>query len=217
VTYDRRGHGRTADPGHGYDLDILADDLGQVIETLHLKDVVLVGYSMGAAEAVRYMTRHGQGRVAKMLYLSPVTPCQARAADNPDGIDPASFAAARQVMAKDFPAALEAGFPGFMDKGCSEPMKAWVKGLMLQNSLNAMIACQAAWTGVDLRAEMKHLTRPSLVIQGDADKSAPIGLTGRRTAELLGCEIKVYPGSPHGIPFTDTDRLNADIVGFAKA
>lgn len=216
ITYDRRGHGRTADPGRGYDIDTLADDLAAVMDGLDLKDAVLVGYSMGAVEAVRYLSRHGQGRVAKMLFLAPVTPCLAKKADNPEGLDPAAAARSRAVMAKDFPAALAAGFPGFMDKGCSEPMKAWVKGLMLSNSLNAMLACSAAFSGADLRAEMKALKLPTVVIQGDADQSAPIALTGRKTAALLGCELKVYPGSPHGIPFTDTERLNTDLAAFAR-
>lgn len=217
VTYDRRGHGATADPGHGFDIDTLADDLNQVMETLDLRDVVLVGYSMGAVEATRCLARHGQDRVAKVLYLAPVTPCLAKLADNPAGVDPAVFASNRATMAKDFPAALAAGFAGFMDKGCSEPMKAWVRGLMLQNSLHALIECQAAFSGADVRADLKRITRPALVIQGDADQSAPPPLTGRRTAEMLGCEFRVYPGSPHGVPFTDTDRLNADIAAFARA
>jgi pimeloyl-ACP methyl ester carboxylesterase len=152
-----------------------------------------------------------------MLFLAPVTPCLAKSADNPGGIDPAFFARSRATMAKDFPAALAAGFAGFMDKGCSEPMKAWVRALMLQNSLNALVACQAVFSGADLRAEIKSLKRPALVIQGDADQSAPPPLTGRRTAEMLGCEFRAYPGSPHGVPFTDTERLNADIAAFTRA
>jgi non-heme chloroperoxidase len=54
IAYDRRGHGRSTDPGRGYDYDRLADDLAAVINQLDLEDVTLVGFSMGNGEAVRY-------------------------------------------------------------------------------------------------------------------------------------------------------------------
>lgn len=217
VTYDRRGHGRSSDPGRGYDYDTLADDLAHVLEALDLRDVVLVTYSMGAGEAVRYLSRHGDARVSRLVLLAPTTPLLARTADNPDGVDPAMFAAATAAMAKDFPAALDAGFPTFIKDGASEALKAWTKSLMLQTSLNALIACRKAIFETDFRQDLKRLKLPLLVIQGDADLSAPLALTGRRTVALAPHgELKVYEGAPHGLVFTHTQRLNADIVAFAK-
>jgi pimeloyl-ACP methyl ester carboxylesterase len=218
VTYDRRGHGRSPDPGGGYDLDTLSDDLARVLDERDLKDVVLVAYSMGAGEATRYLSRHGRGRVARVLFVAPNTPCLAKGPDNPDGVDPAAFERARAVMARDFPAALAAGFSTFIDKGASDEVKTWLKGLMLGCSLKALIDCQHAFTTVDLRPEMARFPAPALVIHGDADQSAPLALTGRKTATLIpGCELKVYAGAPHGIAFTHTDQLNADIAAFARA
>ena len=53
IAYDRRGHGRSEDPGRGYDYDTLAADLAAVIEQLDLRNVTLVGYSMGSGEIAR--------------------------------------------------------------------------------------------------------------------------------------------------------------------
>lgn len=217
VTFDRRGHGRTADPGRGYDYDTLADDVAAVMDTLDLRDVTLVGYSMGAGEAVRYLSRHGSKRVARLLLLAPITPFLARTADNPEGVDPAIFERNRVNTMKDFPAALDAGFPTFMADGASEPMKAWVKSIMLGQSLNALMACNKAFTTTDFRPDVKAVTVPSLIIHGDADRSALPALTAKRTAALMPkAELRMYPGAPHGLVFTHTERLNADIAAFAK-
>ncbi|EHP44341.1 twin-arginine translocation pathway signal [Cupriavidus basilensis OR16] len=89
IAYDRRGHGRSADPGRGYDFDTLADDLADVIDAFGLRRVTLVGHSMAAGEIVRYLSRHGAGRVAGIVLVGCTTPCVRRSEDNPDGIDAA--------------------------------------------------------------------------------------------------------------------------------
>jgi non-heme chloroperoxidase len=89
ITYDQRGCGRSSDPGTGYDFDTLSDDLAALIEHLGLQNVVLVGHSIGAGQIVRYLSRHGTGRVAGIVLLSASLPFIQRSADNPDGIDPA--------------------------------------------------------------------------------------------------------------------------------
>lgn len=217
VTFDRRGHGRTADPGRGYDLDTLADDVAAVMDGLDLRDVTLVGYSMGSAEAVRYLSRHGSKRVSRLLLLAPVTPALTKTADNPEGVDAAILEANRTAMMKDFPGALEAGFATFIDQGASAPMKAWIKSMMLSQSLNALVACNRAFSGEDLRPEVKRISVPTLIVHGDADRSALPALTAKRTAALMPkAELRMYPGAPHGLVFTHTERLNADIAAFAR-
>jgi len=216
VAYDRRGHGRSTDPGGGYDYDTLADDLSHVLEALDLRDVTLVAYSMGSGEAVRYITRHGRGRIARILFLAPTTPFLLRTADNPQGVDAAALAAGRAGIAEDFPGGLSSGFDRFLDGGVSEELKGWAKTLMLQCSLKALTDCQEAMTSTDFRAELRNLRLPTLVIHGDSDRSAPPALTGLRTAALVpGAEFRSYAGAPHGLVFTHMARLAADIAAFA--
>ena len=74
ITYDRRGHGRSEDPGRGYDFDTLAGDLAAVIQKLDLRGITLVGYSMGSGEIIRYLSRHGADRVDRVLLTSPLAP-----------------------------------------------------------------------------------------------------------------------------------------------
>jgi non-heme chloroperoxidase len=103
VAYDRRGHGRSSDPGRGYDFDTLADDLAAVLEALDLHDVTLVGFSMGGAEIIRYVTRHGTARIGRLVSIAPTTPLVMRRPDNPNGFDEAVLEDLHRAFEQDFP------------------------------------------------------------------------------------------------------------------
>lgn len=219
VAYDRRGHGRSADPGGGYDFDTLADDLADVLEALDLRGATLVTYSAGAGEAVRCLTRHGAGRVARLALVAPTTPLLARTEDNPDGIDPAVFDDfVRDEVLRDWPLWLDANARPFAGPEVSEATLAWVKAMALQPSLLALAEFHRALTRTDFRAELPRLDLPVLVVQGDQDMTCPIALTGQRTAALVpGAELRTYEGGPHGILFSHAERLTADLLAFARA
>src|SRR5262245_60700949 len=85
ITLDRRGHGRSDDPGRGYDFDTLAGDIAALLEHLDLRDVTLAGHSMGCAEIARFLSRHGTERVARVALVSPITPFILKTPDNPEG------------------------------------------------------------------------------------------------------------------------------------
>jgi len=208
IAYDPRGHGRSDRPGHGYDYNTFADDLAALIERLDLRGVTLVGHSIGGGVIVRYLTRHSAGRVARVVLLAPSTPFLLKTEDNPDGVDTAAFA-------RDFPKWLADNARPFVVAETSPEMVQWVQGLMLQCSLNAAIDLNRAQVATDFRPELPGVTVPTLVIHGDVDVSAPLELTGRRTAALIpGARLTVYEGAPHGLMFTHTDRLNADLLAF---
>jgi pimeloyl-ACP methyl ester carboxylesterase len=218
IAYDRRGHGRSSDPGHGYDTDSLADDMAQVIEAFDLTGAVLVGHSMAGGEIVRYLTRHGSGRVAKIVLIAPTTPCVAKRADNPHGIDPAMFEAVRATWRKDFHKWIGDNAAPFFTPETSPEAVRWMVDLTDSVSLDAAIACNREMTAADFRAEMRRIDVPTLVIHGDVDASAPLELTGRPTAALIpGARLEVYEGAPHGLFVTHMDRLNGDVAALIAA
>lgn len=218
IAYDRRGHGRSDDPGRGYDIDTLADDLDSVLTTLHLRGVTIVAHSMASGEITRYLTRHGAGRVARVVYLAPTTPFLTRTADNPDGAPAAYFERARKTWKTDFPRWLDDNTDPFVTPQTSTGMKDWIKSIMLTCSMQAVVECNKSMVGTDFRRELTKISLPCLVIQGDRDVSAPLPLTGQRTAQLIpGARLVVYEGAPHGLFVTHMDRLNADLLAFAKA
>jgi non-heme chloroperoxidase len=218
VVYDRRGHGRSDDSGHGHDYDTLADDLEAVMSAMDVRDATLVGYSFGSGECVRYLARHGSRRVARLMLLAPSTPCLALSADNPTGVDPLVFEQLRQAMASDYPKWVDDNEEPFVLPATSSGMRQWLKSLMLQSSLPALLACNRIMTSTDFRAELRALDLPVSIVQGDHDASLPLALTGRPSAAFIrDARLTVYEGAPHGLFLTHTDRLNDDIAAFAQA
>lgn len=216
ISYDRRGHGRSSDPGRGYEYDTLADDLGEVLEALGLSNVTVVAHSMAGGEIVRYLTRHGSKRIARIAFIGPTLPFLTRTADNPQGIDPNVFEQGRRnVLLKDFPKGLHDNMRPFVLPETSEQLLSWVERQMLQCSMKALLDCNRALTATDFRAELPKITLPTLIVHGDKDASAPLALTGRPTAALIaGAQLKIYEGAPHGLMLTHTERLNNDLKEF---
>jgi len=219
IAYDRRGHGRSDDPGRGYDYDTLADDLAAVLETLDLRDVTLVGFSMGCGEVLRYLTRHGAaGRVARAVLIGTTTPMLAQAPDNPGGLDPALFDAFRRDwLMRDFPGWIDANMEPFVTPETSAGLRNWVRDMALHSSLQALLQCHRTLAAADFRAEARAVTVPVLLIHGERDMTSPLDLTARPTAALLPkARLEIYEGAPHGLFLTHQARLNADLLAFAR-
>jgi pimeloyl-ACP methyl ester carboxylesterase len=217
VAYDNRGHGRSSDPGQGYDYDTLADDLAAALDHLNLRDVSLVSHSMGCGVVVRYLSRHGSRRVARAALVAPTTPFLLKTEDNPDGLDKRIFEQLRAMWRRDFPKWLADNAGPFFRPETSPEMIQWGLKMGMRASLKAVIDCNRAVTETDFRAELTKITMPALIIHGDQDVSAPLELTGRKTAQLIpGGRLKVYEGAPHGLFITHMDRLNRDLHDFIK-
>lgn len=185
---------------------------------MDLRRAVLVGFSMGAGEVVRYVTRHGADRVAGIVLIGGATPMLQGAPGNPDGIDPAVFEAVRRdCLMADFPGWIDANMIPFVTPETSAGLQNWVRDMALRTSLQALVECNRALTAADFRAELRGITVPTLVIQGDADQTCPLSMTGQRTAALVpSAELRVYGGAPHGLFLTHRERLNADLTDFVR-
>jgi non-heme chloroperoxidase len=220
IAYDRRGHGRSTHPGTGYDYDTLADDVAAVLDALDLRDVTLVGMSMAGGEIVRYLSRHGQRRIARVVFVATAaTPFRRQTVDNPSGIpaDQAEYFR-RQVLLKDFPNWMEQNREPFFIPETSRPMQEWVRGMMLSTSMKALVECNRRMTSTDFRAELPKIAVPTLLIHGNKDVSAPLEVTGRPTASLIrGARLEVYGGAPHGLFVSHMERLTRDLLTFAKS
>jgi pimeloyl-ACP methyl ester carboxylesterase len=215
IAYDRRGHGRSDQPASGYDYDTLADDMASVIEALDLNETTLVGHSMGAAEIVRYLSRHGDARVKRVVLLAPVLPFLTKTANNPDGVPGEMFEAWREQWRHDFPKWVADNAAPFFTPDTSPALIKWGVEMLLQTSLPVAIACNRAVAETNFRPELPRIRVPTLLVQGDRDASAPIELTGKKAAALIpNCQFKIYEGAPHGLMFTHMARLYADLLEF---
>lgn len=223
VTYDRRGFGRSGKPGAGYDYATMAEDMAQLIERLDLKDITLVGFSMGGGEVAEYLSRHQhEGRVARAVLVSSIVPYMLKTDDNPDGVDEQVFLDMQAGLRKDRPAFLteftEKFFGvGLLSSTVSNPMLAASCEVAMQASPIATIDCIDAFARTDFRAKAKSISVPTLVIHGDSDDIVPIDTAGKCAAEIIpGAELEIYSGAPHGLFFTHKDQLAADLAAFAS-
>jgi pimeloyl-ACP methyl ester carboxylesterase len=223
IAYDSRGCGRSDQPWTGYDYDTLADDLAALLEQLNLHDAILVGHSMGSGVVVRYLTRHGDKRVARAVLISTTTPMVQQTADNLHGFASNCFeemvAAIKQDRAR-YVASLAPAFFGVeaADENVSQEMIDWAVALTLQASPHAAIELLRTNFYADQREELKNMIVPTLIVHGSADQSTPLQITSERTHELLpNSQLIVYEGKPHGIYISEAKRLNQDLLAFINA
>lgn len=212
VALDRRGHGRSDVPGRGYDLDTLADDLDALITQLDLENITFLAHSMGGCEVVRYLTRHGADRTARVALIGAMTPHLAGAVG--------------QEFVEAVIADLHTDRPGWFRNGVDAYFARPASGVsqaiaddgvttILATPLEVQSACMRAFALTDLTEELRDLPVPALVIHGDADASAPIEITGRPTSDLIpDARLAVYPGAPHGLYVTERERLAVDLQSF---
>ncbi|RYZ25696.1 MAG: alpha/beta hydrolase [Chitinophagaceae bacterium] len=223
IKYDRRGFGKSSKPWNGYDYDSLTDDLHAILEQLDLTDAVLVGFSMGGGETVRYLSKYGNsGRVSKIVLVSSVVPYLAQTNDNPDGVPQAVFAEMMENMKEDRINFLEDFGKqffgvGLLNKPVSTPYLQYFRSLAEVALPRATQQCAISFANTDFRSDVEAINIPTLIIHGDADKTVPIEASSNRTAKLIPNAIyKVYEGAPHGLFFTERKRLNQDLIEFCS-
>jgi non-heme chloroperoxidase len=222
IGHDRRGHGRSSQPWNGNDMDTYADDLAELINTLDLHDIMLVGHSTGGGEVTRYIGRHGTQRVAKVVLMSAVPPLLLKTSANPGGLPIEVFddirkgiQADRSQYFKDF------AMPFF---GANRPGAHVSQGILdafwLQSMLGGLpneYACIKAFSETDFTEDLKKFDKPTLIMHGDDDQIVPIGASAYLSSKLVkGAILKVYPGGSHGLAAIFKDQVNADLLAFAR-
>jgi non-heme chloroperoxidase len=225
IAHDRRGHGRSGQPWTGNEMDTYADDLAQLIETLDLHDVILVGHSTGGGEVTRYIGRHGTFRVAKALLLGAIPPLMLKTEANPGGLPIEAFDAIRAGVTADrsqFYKDLSAPFYGAnrpdatVSQGLRDAFWLW----SMQVGLKGALDCIRAFSETDLTDDLARFDIPTLIVHGDDDQIVPIGASALRSSQLVkGATLKVYPGAPHGLASVGAykDEFNADLLAFIRA
>jgi non-heme chloroperoxidase len=220
IAHDRRGFGRSSQPGQGYDFDTFADDLATLIDALDLKDITLVGHSMGGGEVSRYISRHGQRRVRRVALIAAVTPFLLKTADNPNGAPKEFFDGFRAAVLADrsqWNRDVTLPYYNYNRPGAkvSEGVREdyWRQGQA--TGIQAAYHAIGAFTETDFRADLKKITVPTLIVHGSDDQICPIDLTGRPAAAIVKhARFVIYEGGSHGLLITDKEKLNADLLSF---
>jgi len=222
ILIDRRGFGKSDQPWAGYDYDTLADDIQAVLEELDLHGVTLVGFSMGGAEALRYLSRHGSNRVSKLVLLGAAAPRMLKAPDFEEGVDKAIFDEMIENAIQDRAAFVESFSKDFfgatlLNTPLSSKLMDWFHGLIMKSSPRAFINCILTFSQADLRADLANVDVPTLIIHGTGDKIVPYEITAHAMHKgIAGSRLISYEEAPHGFFYTEWPQLNRDLEAFIK-
>jgi pimeloyl-ACP methyl ester carboxylesterase len=220
IIYDRRGFGKSSQPVTGYDYDTFAADLKTLIDTLDLREAVLVGHSMGTGEVTRYLGAYGSERVDRAVLVSPIPPFLLQADDNPEGLPKTLFDGFIESAKADVPAWMK----GFLDNfynfdvlgGSLVSDQAYQASfnLAVSASATAAVACIPTWE-TDFRSDLGKIDVPVLVLDGEADRVLPFDKTGKRLPGLIkDVKLVAIQGGPHAIAWTHSEQVNLALLDF---
>jgi non-heme chloroperoxidase len=223
IAHDRRGHGRSSQVEGGHDMDHYADDLAALTAHLDLGNAVHIGHSTGGGEAVHYIARHGESRVAKAAIISAIPPLMVQTAANPGGLPKevfdgfqAQLAANRAQFYLDLPSG---PFYGYNRPGAT-PSQGIIRNWWRQSMMGGAKAHYdgiVAFSQTDFTDDLKKISVPVLVMHGDDDQIVPYANSAPLSAKLLkNGTLKTYKGFPHGMPATEADTINADLLAFIQ-
>ncbi|MGL5858509.1 MAG: alpha/beta fold hydrolase [Angustibacter sp.] len=223
ITYDRRGFGQSSKVGSGYDYDTFAADLNTLLETVDLRDVVLVGFSMGTGELARYIAKYGSQRVAKLAFLASLEPFLVQREDNPDGLPQDVFDDIATAARNDRFAWFTQFYRDFYnldDTLGSRISEDVVRANWNTATTSAPVAAYAvvkSWIE-DFREDTRAVRDaglPTLILHGTADKILPIDVTGRRFRDLVPhADYVEIQGAPHGLLWTHADEVTDALLRF---
>ncbi|MEV4513383.1 alpha/beta hydrolase [Dactylosporangium sp. NPDC049525] len=221
VAHDRRGHGRSNQPWVGNDVDTYADDLAELMETLDLKDTVLVGHSTGGSVVARYIGRHGAKRVTKSVFIGATVPLMLKTSKNPDGVSMDIYDGMRQSVLASRPEYFKDMVT--LHFGANRPWShipqseldaCWQQ--TMRTGMPASFFAIKAFAETDTTEDLKKIDVPTLILHGEDDQIAPVR-NAYRAAELVPSSIiKVYPGAPHAMTTTAKDEVNEDLLEFIE-
>jgi non-heme chloroperoxidase len=220
IAHDRRGHGRSTQTVTGNDMDTYAADVAELAKALDLKNAIHIGHSTGGGEVIRYVARHGKGRVSKAVIISAIPPMLLKSDKNPDGLPMTVFDGLRDGTANhrsQYYQDITLPFYGFNRPGAkvSQGIRDnwWRQGMM--GGIKAQYDCVKVLSETEFFDDLRTIEIPVLVMHGEDDQICPFESSGKKSVKLLKHgRLKSYPGFPHGMPTTNADQINADILEF---
>ena len=220
ITYDRRGFGDSSQPWNGYDYDTFAADLNALLEHLDLREVTLVGFSMGGGEVARYIGTYGTDRIGKAVLASAVPPFLYKSDGNPDGaLDDDTIAGFLAGVSTDRIAFLDEFTAGFFaaagELKVSEAQRVYARDIAAFASPKGTADCITAFAYTDFRSDLRKITVPTLIIHGDSDAIVPFQASGERSHDAIpGSELVLIKGGPHGINASHPQQFNDALLKF---
>ncbi|MCU6668244.1 alpha/beta hydrolase [Enterobacteriaceae bacterium H4N4] len=224
IAHDRRGHGRSDQTDTGNDMTTYAADVAELARALDLKNAIHIGHSTGGGEVARYVAHAEKGRVAKAVLMGAVPPIMLKTPANPQGLPLDVFDGFRSALVANR-AQFFIDVPAGPFYGFNRPGAKVIQGLInnwwrqgMAGGAKAQYDCIAAFSETDFTEDLKAISVPVLVMHGEDDQIVPIEDSAHKAVKLLKHgTLKTYPGLPHGMFATDPEKINPDLLAFARS
>jgi non-heme chloroperoxidase len=213
-----RGFGKSDKPYEAYNYDVHAADIKQVLKKLDIQDAVLVGFSMGGAIAIRYVSKYKSARISKLVLAGAAAPIWTQREDFPynlpktevDDLIKQNFAD-RPKLLSDFAKIFSA-----TETSLNEGIGTWLNGIGLSASSYAMAQCLVALRDTDLRPDLAKIAIPTLILHGKNDKICSFDLAEQMKATISGSQLVAFQKSGHSLFLEETHKFNTELIKFAE-
>jgi non-heme chloroperoxidase len=216
IGIDLRGFGDSDKPWNGYNYDTMADDVNAVLNALDVENATLVGFSLGGAISIRYMTRHNGTHIHKLALLAAAAPCLTKRPDFPYGLDKSALDGLIQGTYIDRPSMIKNFSQLFFHspEKLSAEFNIWNLSLGLAASAHATIHCAAALRDADLRKDLGSVQTPTLILHGTDDRLCPFDLGKKMNEGIKGSKLIAVENAGHGFCYEERDRVNSELLRF---
>lgn len=213
-----RGFGKSDKPYSGYDYDIHALDIKNVLSKLEVEDVVLVGFSMGGSIAIRFVSLYNGAHVSKLILCGAAAPRWTQCEDFKYNFTKSAVDELIELNYKDRPKLLSNFGKIFSATitSLNEGICNWLNGINISASSFATAQCLIALRDTDLRADLPKITIPTLIIHGKKDKICSFDLAEQMKAGIKNAHIVAFENSGHSMFLEEMDKFNSELIQFAK-
>jgi len=212
-----RGFGKSNKPYGTYDYDVLAADVKKVLDTLEIDDAVLVGFSMGGAIAIRFVSNYDGAHVSRLALIAAAAPIWTQRKDFPYNLPKSAADELIELNYKDRPKLLSdfAKIFSATETSLSEGIRSWLNGICLSASSYATAQCLIALRDTDLRSDLVKIGIPTVIMHGKKDKICSFNLAEQMNAGIAHSQIIAFENSGHSLFLEETKKFNSELIKFA--
>ena len=213
-----RGFGKSDKPFGAYNYDVHALDIKRILDKLDIKDAILVGFSMGGAIAVRFVSAYNEDQVTKLVLAGAAAPIWTQRDDFPYNLPTKAVDDLIKLNYQDRPKLLSnfAKIFSATETSLNEGIGTWLNGIGLSASSHATAECLVALRDTDLRPDLEKVKIPTLILHGKKDKICSFDLAEQMKAGIANSHLVAFEKSGHSLFLEETHKFNTELIKFAN-
>lgn len=216
VTLDLRGYGNSDRPSTGYDYDTMAEDIKSVIDALQLNNITMVGYGMGGAISLRYVSKYNAHAVSNLCLLSAAAPSLVKTEEWKNGISVDKVTGLIQQNYQNRPDLITILKTLFFYRYTSNETLQWFSNLCFDASGWATGKSLLALEEERLFEDVKNINIPTLIIHGIFDMFCPFSFAGYLKENIKDSSLVQLSKAGHVTFIEDKDKTASSLDYFIR-